>query len=208
MHRCETKLLSCLYQNHPDPPSSVVLVGHSMGGVIARALFSLPRFNPRLVSLILTQASPHQAPVLSLDPFILGKNALNTSRSTCCENVLLIFLPFLFVSTVDFYSMVRRRWSARGEDLRNVTVLSVGGGYRDYQVRSGLTTLTCPVDDHNKMAVVVRKSKHSVIIFSNRFIKKRIQTQDFIIISNMACFYRLKAVEVMRLTGLHKQPFH
>ncbi|KAK3543332.1 hypothetical protein QTP70_018060 [Hemibagrus guttatus] len=120
------KVILQLYKNHPDPPSSVVLVGHSMGGVIARALFSLPRFNPRLVSLILTQASPHQAPVLSLDPFILN-----------------------------FYSKVRRRWSTRAVDLRNVTVLSVGGGYRDYQVRSGLTTLTCPVDDHNKMAVVV-----------------------------------------------------
>ncbi|XP_047670998.1 GPI inositol-deacylase [Tachysurus fulvidraco] len=120
------KVILHLYKNHPDPPSSVVLVGHSMGGVIARALFSLPRFNPRLVSLILTQASPHQSPVLSLDPFIL-----------------------------DFYLSVRRRWSARAEDLRNVTVLSVGGGYRDYQVRSGLTTLTCPADDTNKMAVVV-----------------------------------------------------
>ncbi|GAA6099318.1 GPI inositol-deacylase [Tachysurus ichikawai] len=120
------KVILHLYKNHPDPPSSVVLVGHSMGGVIARALFSLPRFNPRLVSLILTQASPHQSPVLSLDPFIL-----------------------------DFYLSVRRRWRARAEDLRNITVLSVGGGYRDYQVRSGLTTLTCPADDPNKMAVVV-----------------------------------------------------
>ncbi|XP_053351875.1 GPI inositol-deacylase [Clarias gariepinus] len=120
------KVILQLYKNNPDPPSSVVLVGHSMGGVVARALFSLPRFNPRLVSLILTQASPHQAPILSLDPFIL-----------------------------DFYSSVRRRWSARAGSLRNVTVLSVGGGYRDYQVRSGLTTLTCPVDDPNKMAVMV-----------------------------------------------------
>lgn len=139
-----------------------MLVGHSMGGVIARALFSLPRFNPRLVSLILTQASPHQSPVLSLDPFILGRKALKTSCPICCKNVLLIFLPFVFVSATDFYLSVRRRWRARAEDLRNITVLSVGGGYRDYQVRSGLTTLTCPADDPNKMAVVVRKSKHSV----------------------------------------------
>ncbi|XP_037395467.1 GPI inositol-deacylase [Pygocentrus nattereri] len=115
-----------LYKNCPDPPSSVVLVGHSMGGVVARALFTLPRFNPRLVSLILTQASPHHAPVISLDPYIL-----------------------------EFYSSVRQRWAAGAEDLRNVTVLSVGGGYRDYQVRSGLTALSCPSDDHNKLSVVV-----------------------------------------------------
>ncbi|KAK1797667.1 hypothetical protein P4O66_008038 [Electrophorus voltai] len=112
--------------DRPDPPQSVVLVGHSMGGVVARALFTLPGFSPGLVSLILTQASPHQAPVLSLDPYIL-----------------------------EFYSSVSRRWSTEAEDLRNVTVLSVGGGYRDYQVRSGLTALSCSADDPNKMAVVV-----------------------------------------------------
>lgn len=129
-----------------------------MGGVIARALFSLPRFNPRLVSLILTQASPHQAPVLSLDPFILGGRVLqNFSMCTGSENMLKL-ISFVCVSAVDFYSSVRQRWSARAEDLRNVTVLSVGGGYRDYQVRSGLTTVTCPADDLNKLAVVVRTS--------------------------------------------------
>ncbi|KAI4877972.1 hypothetical protein NFI96_020741 [Prochilodus magdalenae] len=120
------KVILRLYKNRPDPPSSVVLVGHSMGGVVARALFTLPRFNPHLVSLILTQASPHHAPVVSLDPYILG-----------------------------FYSSVKRRWSSGAEDLRNVTVLSVGGGYRDYQVRSGLAALSCPVDDLNKLSVVV-----------------------------------------------------
>lgn len=75
-----------------------------------------------------------------------------------CTNIYTIYYWFVFVFAVDFYSSVRRHWIARAEDLRNVTVLSVGGGYRDYQVRSGLTTLTCPVDDLNKMAVVVRKS--------------------------------------------------
>ncbi|CAL8240770.1 unnamed protein product [Merluccius merluccius] len=46
-----------LYKGQERPPSTVVLVGHSMGGVVARALFTLPRFSPHLVSLIITQAS-------------------------------------------------------------------------------------------------------------------------------------------------------
>ncbi|XP_016403491.1 GPI inositol-deacylase-like, partial [Sinocyclocheilus rhinocerous] len=53
-----------------------------------------------------------------------------------------------------FYSRVRHRWATSAEDLRNVTVLSVGGGYLDFQVRSGLTALSCPIDDLNKMSVV------------------------------------------------------
>uniref|UniRef100_A0AAZ3QDC9 GPI inositol-deacylase n=1 Tax=Oncorhynchus tshawytscha TaxID=74940 RepID=A0AAZ3QDC9_ONCTS len=120
------KAILRLYKDHEAPPHSVVLVGHSMGGVVARALFTLPRFSPRLVSLIITQASPHQAPVLSLDAHLL-----------------------------EFYSAVRQRWVGRAEDLRNVTVLSVGGGYRDYQVRSGLTALPCPQDDPSKLSLVV-----------------------------------------------------
>ena len=42
------------------------------------------------------------------------------------------------------------------DSLANVTVLSVGGGYRDYQVRSGLTTLPCSPGDPNKLSLVVR----------------------------------------------------
>ncbi|XP_028289611.1 GPI inositol-deacylase [Parambassis ranga] len=119
------KAILRLYKHLKTPPQSVVLVGHSMGGVVARALFTLPRFNPNLVSLIITQASPHLAPVLAMDPYLL-----------------------------DFYSTVRQKWVNQANKLRNVTVLSVGGGYRDYQVRSGLTSLPCPPGDPNKLSLV------------------------------------------------------
>ncbi|XP_059199489.1 GPI inositol-deacylase [Centropristis striata] len=119
------KAILRLYKHLKTPPQSVVLVGHSMGGVVARALFTLPRFNTNLVSLIITQASPHLAPVLALDPYLL-----------------------------DFYSAVRQKWVSQAKKLRNVTVLSVGGGYRDYQVRSGLTSLPCPPGDPNKLSLV------------------------------------------------------
>uniref|UniRef100_UPI0037E990AE GPI inositol-deacylase n=1 Tax=Semicossyphus pulcher TaxID=241346 RepID=UPI0037E990AE len=119
------KAILRLYKHLKTPPQSVVLVGHSMGGVVARALFTLPRFNSNLVSLIITQASPHLAPVLALDPYLL-----------------------------DFYSAVRQKWVNQAKKLRNVTVLSVGGGYRDYQVRSGLISLPCPPEDPNKMSLV------------------------------------------------------
>ncbi|KAM9709539.1 GPI inositol-deacylase isoform 2-T2 [Menidia menidia] len=120
------KAILRLYKHLKNPPQSVVLVGHSMGGVVARALFTLPRFNTHLVSLIITQASPHQAPVLVLDPYLL-----------------------------DFYTAVRQKWLNQANKLRNVTILSVGGGYRDYQVRSGLTSLPCPPGDPNKLSLVV-----------------------------------------------------
>lgn len=66
-----------------------------MGGVVARALFTLPRFNTNLVSIIITQASPHLAPVLALDPYLLGKSWSNLLSSThsCSINR---FLQFFF----------------------------------------------------------------------------------------------------------------
>lgn len=126
---------------------------------MARALFTLPRFNTNLVSLIITQASPHLAPVLALDPYLLGKSWSNLLSSTplCSING---FLHFFFLCLVavcaDFYSAVRQKWVNQANKLRNVTVLSVGGGYRDYQVRSGLTSLPCPPGDPNKLSLVVR----------------------------------------------------
>lgn len=119
------KAILRLYKHVKTPPQSVVLVGHSMGGVVARALFTLPRFNTSLVSLIITQASPHLAPVLVLDPYLL-----------------------------DFYLAVRQKWVNQANRLTNVTVLSVGGGHRDYQVRSGLVSLPCPPGDPNKLSLV------------------------------------------------------
>ncbi|XP_008327156.1 GPI inositol-deacylase [Cynoglossus semilaevis] len=119
------KAILRLYKHLKNPPHHVVLVGHSMGGVVARALFTLPRFNTSLVKLIITQASPHLAPVLALDPHLL-----------------------------DFYSAVRQKWVKEADKLRNITVLSIAGGYRDYQVRSGLTSLPCSSGDNNKLSLV------------------------------------------------------
>lgn len=51
---------------------------------------------------------------------------------------------------------MRQKWVSEAARLRNVTVVSVGGGYRDYQVRSGLTSLPCPPGDPNKLSLVVR----------------------------------------------------
>src|SRR6218665_1649499 len=38
--------------------------------MIARALYTLPNFNQTVVCTILTQATPHQMPVIIIDPFL------------------------------------------------------------------------------------------------------------------------------------------
>lgn len=48
------------------PPTSVVLVGHSMGGFVARALFVHPAFQPGTVDTIITLNTPHRYTCLPL----------------------------------------------------------------------------------------------------------------------------------------------
>ncbi|XP_042664469.1 GPI inositol-deacylase isoform X2 [Tyto alba] len=111
VHEC-IKVILKLYRNREFGPTSVAIVGHSMGGLVARALLTLKNFKPELINLLITQATPHVAPVMPLDKYL-----------------------------TDFYTAVNNHWILKAQDLRNLTTLSVAGGFRDYQVRSGLAFL-------------------------------------------------------------------
>uniref|UniRef100_A0A8C3P2E3 GPI inositol-deacylase n=1 Tax=Cyanoderma ruficeps TaxID=181631 RepID=A0A8C3P2E3_9PASS len=111
VHEC-IKVILKLYRDREFAPSSVAIVGHSMGGLVARALLTLKNFKPELINLLITQATPHVAPVMPLDRYL-----------------------------TDFYTAVNNHWILKAQDLRNLTTLSVAGGFRDYQVRSGLAFL-------------------------------------------------------------------
>ncbi|XP_057883686.1 GPI inositol-deacylase isoform X2 [Melospiza georgiana] len=111
VHEC-IKVILKLYKDQEFAPSSVAIVGHSMGGLVARALLTLKNFKPELINLLITQATPHVAPVMPLDKYL-----------------------------TDFYTAVNNHWILKAQDLRNLTTLSVAGGFRDYQVRSGLAFL-------------------------------------------------------------------
>lgn len=68
---CVERILQ-LYQspsaNQKFMPQSVVLIGHSIGGVIAKALFTNPEFDPFKVHTIITLATPH-TPVVVVDKY-------------------------------------------------------------------------------------------------------------------------------------------
>ncbi|NXJ77832.1 PGAP1 deacylase, partial [Trogon melanurus] len=111
VHEC-IKVILKLYRDGEFAPTSVAIVAHSMGGLVARALLTLKNFKPELINLLITQATPHNAPVMPLDKYL-----------------------------TDFYTAVNNHWILKAQDLRNLTTLSVAGGFRDYQVRSGLAFL-------------------------------------------------------------------
>ncbi|KAL7991541.1 hypothetical protein Chor_015797 [Crotalus horridus] len=124
VHEC-IKIILKLYKGHEFAPRSVAIVGHSMGGLVARALVILKHFKPELLNILITQATPHVAPVLPLDQYL-----------------------------ADFYSTVNHNWIQKAQEIRNLTTLSVAGGFRDYQVRSGLAFLPSSSSQNCALSVV------------------------------------------------------
>nr|XP_042707614.1 GPI inositol-deacylase isoform X2 [Chrysemys picta bellii] len=124
VHEC-IKVILKLYKDQEFAPSSVAIVGHSMGGLVARALLTLKNFKPEFINLLITQATPHVAPVMPLDKYL-----------------------------TDFYTAVNNHWILKAQDVRNLTTLSVAGGFRDYQVRSGLAFLP-RLSQHSRALFVV-----------------------------------------------------
>ncbi|GAO45923.1 PGAP1-domain-containing protein [Saitoella complicata NRRL Y-17804] len=50
----------------PDP-TSVIVIGHSMGGIVARTMLTLPNYQSNSVNTILTMSAPHAAPPVPFD---------------------------------------------------------------------------------------------------------------------------------------------
>lgn len=115
---CVTRIL-WLYKKIENPPTSVILVGHSMGGLIARGLFTFQNFDPSSVHTIITFGTPHRHPILSLDPQLM-----------------------------DYYKNVNSFWRSQvfsndtESSLKNITVVSVSGGVRDVLVRSSPSSMS------------------------------------------------------------------
>ncbi|XP_015268706.1 PREDICTED: GPI inositol-deacylase [Gekko japonicus] len=124
VHEC-IKVILKLYKGQGSAPSSVAIVGHSMGGLVARALLTLKNFKAELINVLVTQATPHIAPVMPLDQYL-----------------------------TDFYTAVNHHWNLKAQDRANLTTLSVAGGFRDYQVRSGLALLPRSSRQDSALSVV------------------------------------------------------
>ncbi|KAH7720813.1 GPI inositol-deacylase-like protein [Aphelenchoides avenae] len=60
-----------IWEMYETSPQGIVLVGHSMGGIVARSLLVDPKFNASRISLVLTFATPHSEPPYPLDKRII-----------------------------------------------------------------------------------------------------------------------------------------
>ncbi|KAL8475315.1 hypothetical protein ACS0TY_028116 [Phlomoides rotata] len=142
-------------------PKSVILVGHSMGGFVARAAVVHPHLRKFAVETVLTLSTPHQSPPVALQP-----------------------------SLGHYYAQVNQEWR-KGYEVRtfrggqylsepllsHVVVVSISGGYNDYQVRSKLESLDGIVPPTHGFMIssmgmknVWLSMEHQVILWCNQLV--------------------------------------
>ena len=102
----------------PDP-SSVILVGHSMGGVVARTMLTMPNYQPNSVNTIVTVSAPHARPPVSFD----------------AESVR------TYKQINDYWRHAYMQTWANDNPLWHVTLISIAGGGLDTVIPSDFASL-------------------------------------------------------------------
>ena len=102
----------------PDP-SSVILVGHSMGGVVARTMLTMPNYQSNSINTIVTMSAPHARPPVSVD----------------AESVR------TYKRINDYWRQAYTQKWASDNPLWHVTLISIAGGGLDTVVPSDFASL-------------------------------------------------------------------
>jgi GPI inositol-deacylase len=114
----------------PDP-KSVIILGHSMGGVVARTMLRMPNYQEHTVNTIITLSAPHARAPVSFDADMVATyNDINT------------FWRESYSTTIP------------GKNpLADVTLVSVAGGGLDTMIPSEYSSLTSLVPDTHGFTV-------------------------------------------------------
>ncbi|KAF2719316.1 PGAP1-domain-containing protein [Polychaeton citri CBS 116435] len=114
----------------PDP-KSVIIIGHSMGGIVARTMLRMPNYQQHSINTIVTLSAPHaRAPVSFDSQMVSTYNDINA-----------------------FWRRSYSELSASKNPLSDVTLVSVAGGGLDTMVASEHTSLTSIVPETHGFTV-------------------------------------------------------
>lgn len=126
------------YESRNTRPESVILIGHSMGGMVARAMLTLDNYQKGSVNTIFTLSAPHTLPPVSFDGEI-----------------------------VKMYDSVNRYWEQSfSQDfigrnpLASVSVISVTGGSLDHMIPSEHASISAIIPPSNGFTVHANSIPH------------------------------------------------
>ncbi|CAO2653726.1 Nn.00g031370.m01.CDS01 [Neocucurbitaria sp. VM-36] len=102
----------------PDP-TSVIIVGHSMGGVVARTMLTMPNYQANSINTIITLAAPHARPPVSFDGDIVRT----------------------YKGVNDYWRHAYSQKWAIDNPLWHVTLISIAGGGLDTMISSDYASI-------------------------------------------------------------------
>lgn len=114
----------------PDP-SAVIIIGHSMGGIVARTALTMSNHMTNSVNTIITMSAPHAKPPVSFD-----SDVVNTYKQIN-----------------DYWREAYSQTWANNNPLWHVTLISIAGGSRDTVVPSDYASISSLVPDTHGFTV-------------------------------------------------------
>lgn len=114
----------------PDP-TSVIIVGHSMGGVVARTMVTMPNYQARSINTIITLAAPHARAPVSFDGDIVRT----------------------YKGVNDYWRQAYSQKWANDNPLWHLTLISIAGGGLDTVVPSDYSSIASLVPETHGFTV-------------------------------------------------------
>ncbi|EMC96434.1 hypothetical protein BAUCODRAFT_33785 [Baudoinia panamericana UAMH 10762] len=175
----------------PDP-KSVIIIGHSMGGVVARTMLRTPNYQEHTINTIVTLSAPHARAPISFDAEMVATyNDVNT-----------------------FWRESYGHLDPSQNPLADVTLVSVAGGGLDTMIPSEFSSVTSLVPDTHGFTVftsaiphVWTGMDHLAIMWCDQF-RKALTRAIFDVVDvrrssqTMAQPERIKALRKRLLTGM------
>jgi glycosylphosphatidylinositol deacylase len=180
--------------SHLPDPTSVIILGHSMGGVVARTMLVQPNYQSNSINTIITMSAPHARPPVTFDGEIVRiYNEIN-----------------------EYWRQAYSQKWANNNPLWHVTLVSIAGGSLDTVVPSDYASLESLVPDTHGFTVfstgiptVWTSMDHQAILWCDQFRKVIASTLFDIVDVNRASQTRpradrMRAFKKRLLTGLEQ----
>ncbi|RDW92028.1 hypothetical protein BP5796_01422 [Coleophoma crateriformis] len=145
-------------QRDPDlpDPTSVIVLGHSMGGIVARTMLVMPNYQSNSINTIITMSAPHARPPVSFDAEIVRT----------------------YQKINDYWRQAYSQKWANNNPLWHVTLISIAGGGLDTVVPSDYASLESLVPDTHGFTVFTSSvpnvwtgMDHQAILWCDQFRK-------------------------------------
>jgi hypothetical protein len=124
--------------NLPDP-TSVIILGHSMGGIVARTMFSMSNYQHGTINTIITMSTPHMLPPA---PFDWKVSQIYDNINKFWQNG---FSKHVMETDVEskYHSHYYRPTDPNNsvKSLRDISIISLAGGTLDNTVCSDSTNM-------------------------------------------------------------------